>query len=153
MDVARIVDNYSELLIEEDLLLLEEELQTGAYDNAYVRRCFDAIATIRQTKGVGGDANSDSLDATRGLDSYCSADATKEDDSRRGVYVASNELSPYGAPNGARGIAKTDPFLELEALRHCLRESRSSKATSSETIFSYEEFIVRKLTHASMIWN
>ncbi len=34
MDVARIVDNYSELLIEEDLLLLEEELQTGAYDNA-----------------------------------------------------------------------------------------------------------------------
>lgn len=141
MDVARIIESYRELLIEEDLLLLEEQLQTGTYDNAYVRRCSDAIMAIRQTKGVGGDANSDSLDATRGLDSYCSADATEEDDSRRGIYVAGNELSPYGAPDGAGGVAKTDPFLELEALRHLSKRKSQLKSYIERNDFFDEEFI------------
>ena len=141
MDVARIVENYSEFLIEEDLLLLEEELQTGAYDNAYVRRCFDAIATIRQTKGAGSSANNDSFGATRELNPCCSEDAAGEAESRNSVYVAGSELSPYGAPNGAGGVAKTDPFLELEALRHLSKRKSQLKSYIERNDFFDEEFI------------
>lgn len=141
MDVAHIVENYSELLIEEDLLLLEEELQTGIYDNAYVRRCSDAIATIRQTKGARSSADNDSFGVTRELDSCCSEDTAEEADSCNGVYVVGSELSPYGAPDGAGGVAKTDPFLELEALRHLSKRKSQIKSYIERNDFFDEEFI------------
>ena len=140
MDVAQILKDCSGLLIEEDLLLLEEELQAGSYDDAYVRSCSDAIASIRtgfsegSSGGVIGGAN-------RISDRGAPEDGGSRVASRPIVLVDSTELSPYGTPDGARSGLEIDPFLELESIRRCSTYKSQLKSYIEQHDFFDENFV------------
>lgn len=140
MDVAQILKDSSGLLIEEDLLLLEEELQTGSYDSAYARSCSDTIASIRAglserpSGGVlGGTSQASDLGAPE--------DGLPKSASRPIVLVDSAELSPFGKPDGVRNGLEIDPFLELESIRRSSTYKSQLKSYIEQHDFFDESFV------------